>query len=236
MQFRGDGRSENTLRPLSCEFGTLQNCDGSAVWKSGQTSVLAAVHGPTAPRQSQYESSHGCIVSLVIKSGSGGCIYDTEWESFLTQQLSACIVRESYPRCAISIVLQIINDDGSVLAAALHAAVSALIDATIEMKYLPTAITCYSRVKTLPNSVDGTIALDPTNNEEESAQAVLLLVFLPNSDSLIGCYTTAALRQSSKQLIKCCKTAVLAIPALQAFWRLAIEKVTLQCYDPQALS
>ena len=236
MHLRGEGRSDNTLRPLSCEFGPLQNCDGSAIWKSGQTSVLAAVHGPTAPRQSQYESSHGCIVSLVIKSGSGGSVYDAEWESFLTQQLYACIVRESYPRCVISIILQIVNDDGSVLAAALHASVSALMNATIEMKYLPTAMTCFSRFKASNSSVDGTIALDPTNCEEESAQAVLLLVFLPNSDSLIGCYTTASLRRSSKQLINCCKIAALAIPAIQAFWHLSIEKVTLQSYQPQAMS
>ncbi len=232
MRLRDDGRSDNTLRPLSCEFGTLQNCDGSAVWKSGQTTVLAAVHGPIAPRQSQYESSSGCIVSLVIKSGSGGT-YDAEWESFLTQQLSACIVRESYPRCVISIILQIVHDDGSVLAASLHAAVSALLDATIEMKYLPTAVTCFNWNKTSENSANGAIMLDPTVNEEASAQSVLLLVFLPNSDSMIGCYTTASLRQSSKQLINCCKVTALAVPAIQAFWRLAIEKVTLQSVQPQ---
>ena len=231
MQLRGDGRSENTLRTLSCEFGTLQNCDGSAIWKSGQTSVLAAVHGPVAPRQSQYESSSSCIVSLAIKSGSG-VASDAEWESFLTQQLYACIVRESYPRCVISITLQIVNDDGSVLAASLHAAASALLDANIEMKYLPTAVTCFSWNKAATNSNKGPIVLDPTASEEETAQAVLLLVFLPNSDSLIGCYTTASLRHSSNQVIKSCKTAALAVPAIQAFWRLAVERLTIQCYQP----
>jgi exosome complex component RRP46 len=231
MHLRGDGRSDNTLRTLSCEFGTLQNCDGSAVWKSGATSVLAAVHGPIAPRQSQYESSSGCIISLVIKSGSGGAS-DAEWESFLTQQLNACIVRESYPRCVISIILQIVNDDGSVLAAALHAAASALIDANIEMKYLPTAVTCFTWKNTATTSAHGTIVLDPTINEEESAQAVILLVFFPNSDSLIGCYTTASVRQSSNHFISSCKIAALAVPAIQAFWRLAIEKVTLQSCQP----
>ena len=235
MHRRGDGRSDNTLRTLSCEFGTLQNCDGSANWKSGQTSVLAAVHGPIAPRQSQHESSSGCIVSLVIKFGSGGAC-DTEWESFLTQQLNACIVRESYPRCVISIILQIVNDDGSTLAASLHAAASALLDANIEMKYLPTAITCFNWNKSAATSSNGTIVLDPTISEEESAQAVIVLVFFPSSDLLIGCYTTASLRQSSNQLISSCKIAALAVPAIQAFWRLAIEKVTLQSYHPQSLT
>jgi exosome complex component RRP46 len=235
MNFRGDGRSDNTLRALFCEFGTLQNCDGSAIWKSGQTSVLAAVHGPIAPRQSQNESSSGCIVSIVIKSGNGGTS-DVEWESFLTQQINECIVRESYPRCVISIILQIINDDGSILAASLHAAASALLDANIEMKYLPTAIACFSRNKSTSTSTNNTIALDPNTNEEESAQSVILFVFLPSSGSLIGCYTTASLRHSSNQLISCCKIAALAVPAVQSFWRLAIEKVTLQSYHSQSIS
>jgi ribonuclease PH len=235
MHFRGDGRSDNTLRSLSCELGTLQNCDGSAIWKSGQTSVLASVHGPIAPRQSQYELSRDCIVSLVVKSGSGGSS-SVEWESFLTQQLNICIVRDSYPRCVISIVIQIVNDDGSVVSASLHAAVSALLDANIELKYLPTAVTCFTRSSIATISANDTVVLDPTMNEEELAQSVILLVFLPNCDSLIGCYTTASLRQSSNQLISCCKTAALTVPAIQAFWRLAIEKVTLQSYHSQSTS
>jgi 3' exoribonuclease family, domain 1 len=268
MYQRPDGRSENTIRPLSCEFGTLQNCDGSAVWKSGRTSVLVAVHGPVAPRQPQYESSTGCLVSVVIKSNnnsmSTSSTYNTEWETFLTQQLTACIIRELYPRCVISVMVQILHDDGSVLATALHAAVSALLDATIEMKYLPTAVTCFRgynggggfgggamgiTTTTGSNSVNnnsnsGTpttrmsaICLDPTFDEEQSASAVLVLVFVPkhvnnnkhDEDELfIGCFTTtASMRQSTKALIQCGTSASSAVPAIQAFWRLAIEQVTL---------
>jgi exosome complex component RRP46 len=245
MSLRSDGRSENALRPISCELGVLQNCDGSATWKSGRTSILAAVHGPTAPRQSQFESSIGCIVSVVMKSGRIGTncgSYDTEWESFLTQQLAACIVKESYPRCVISIILQIINDDGSVLAAALHAAVSALLDAAIEMKYLPTAATCYCEKYSAPtppmstSTTTSIIILDPTVDEEKSAQAVIVLVFLPKADSLIGCYTTASMRLSAKQLINCCVIASRAVPAIQAFRRLTVEKVTEASYHIQESS
>lgn len=228
---RSDGRSENTLRPLSCELGSLTNCDGSAVWKSGHTSVLAAVHGPIAPRQVQHESAAGCVVSVVIKSGNNaalssnnnGTMYDPEWESFLTQQLTACIVTENYPRSVISIILQIVNADGSVLAAALHAAVSALMDAGIDMKLLPTAVTC---------CYDGdTIQLDPSLEEEQASHAVLVVVFAPNSNGLLlGCHTTASMRQSVVQVLNCCTTAARAVPAIQAFWRLAIEKVTREAY------
>ena len=222
MNDRSDGRSENSLRPISCEFGALKNCDGSAIWKAGHTSVLAAVHGPITPRQSQHESMCGCIVSVVIKSNNA--MYDPEWELFLTQQLTACIVTESYPRCIINVILQITNSDGSVLAVALHAAVSALMDASIEMNYLPTAVSCYV--------ANGKIQLDPTNDEEQNAQSVLVLVFYPdrNDDLLLGCYTTASIQQSTKNILNCCSNASRAVPAIQAFWRLAMEKVTQESF------
>jgi exosome complex component RRP46 len=224
---RLDGRSENTLRPLSCELGSLHNCDGSAIWKSGSTAVLAAVHGPIAPRQASHESSAGCVVSLVIKTNatnasSSNQMYDPEWEDFLTQQLAACIVTESYPRCVISIVLQILNADGSVLAVALHAAVSALMDAGIDMHLLPTAVTCSC-------ASDGSMQLDPSYEEEQSSQGVIVFVFSPDqSHGMLGCYTTASLQQSTVQLLQCCSTCQRAVPAIQAFWRLAMEKVAQQ--------
>lgn len=218
---RSDGRSENTLRPLSCELGSLKNCDGSAIWKSGHTAVLAAVHGPIAPRQAQLESSTGCVVSVVIKSGIGN-MYDPEWESFLRQQLTASIVTENYPRTVISVVLQILNADGSVLGAALHAALSALMDAGIDMQLLPTAVTCF---------YDGdSIQLDPSVEEEQAAQSVLVLVFSPKNNGLLGCHTTASMQQSVVQFLNCCTTAARAVPAIQAFWRLAIEKETRESH------
>jgi exosome complex component RRP46 len=231
MNTRLDGRLENTLRPLSCEFGSLQNCDGSAIWKSGRTSVLAAVHGPIAPRQTQYESSSGCIVSVVIKTGTSSAVYTAEWELFLTQQLTACIVTKSYPRSVVSVILQVMDADGSVLAAALHAAVSALVDAAIDMKYLPIAVTICGNV---PTASTLTFQLDPTLDEEQDAPAVLVLVFDPNKDEvLLGCYTTASMRQSVAQVLRCCSVASRVVPTIQAFWRLAVEKVTQESYNLQ---
>jgi exosome complex component RRP46 len=231
MSLRSDGRSENTLRPISCEWGSLQNCDGSAIWKSGETAVLAAVHGPIAPRQAQCESASGGIVTVVLKGDMTATV--TEWESFLQQQLTACVVSESYPRCVISVVLHILSDDGSVLAVALHSAVSALMDASIDMKYLPTAVSCYyDGTDVSRNSISAPmVQLDPTLEEEQSAQAVYVLIFYPqppNSDDVIvGCYTTASMRLSVTTFLHCCKTASRAVSAVQAFWRLAIEKVTM---------
>lgn len=43
---RGDGRTNNQLRPLACELGLLHRADGSARFSHGGTSVLVAVNGP----------------------------------------------------------------------------------------------------------------------------------------------------------------------------------------------
>jgi ribonuclease PH len=227
----------HALRPLSCELGCLQSCDGSALWKSGGggTSVLAAVHGPVAPRQQQQQQNGAaaaaaseCQISVVIiqsSSSGGGDGYHREWEVFLSRQLQGCVVTEKYPRSVVSVVLQILNADGSVLAAVLHAAVSALQDAGIDVKFLPTAVTCY----VTPNR---TIRLDPSADEEQAAQAVLVLVLHPKSVSssdplLLGCHTTSAMKLTTQQVLQCVTVAAKAVPAITAFWRLVVEqKVT----------
>lgn len=231
MSSRCDGRqSESTLRALSCELGTLRNCDGSAVWKSGHTAVLASVHGPIAPRQTHNEDASACLVSVVFRANASVMgnsttstnSNDPEWEDFLTKHLTACIVRQNYPRCVISVILQVLNSDGSVLAVAFHAAVSALMDAGIDMKILPTAVTCCS-------CTDGIIRLDPSYEEEQTAQGVFVFVFSPRDSSgglLLGCQTSASLRQSVVKMLQCCTMASRVVPVIQAFWRLAMEKAT----------
>lgn len=180
---RPDGRtSHHTLRPLSCELSTLSQSDGSALWKSGATHVLASVHGPLAPRQPHWETDH-TLVSLLIKSGGLGASsslgeqHHREWEDVLTKVVTGCLEASSQrQRCVVQIVLQIISADGSVLAACLHAALSALMDAGLELSYLPTAVTCRiingstvssSSSSSSSSSTSRCIQLDPTAEEEE---------------------------------------------------------------------
>jgi len=238
---RSDGRSENTLRPLQCELGGLQHCDGSAEWKSGSTSVLCAVHGPTAPRSLQHEHAAQCRISVVIQSGAGvSATYEREWEDFLRHQLEACIVTSQYPRCTISVVLHILTADGSVLAACWHAAVSALMDAGIDLRGLPVAVTICTPQNTDKNGSGSSTAnnnaplpqlqLDPVAEEEQEAdRGVLVVILLSDKQKvqLLGCHSSNSLRQSPAQILAAVTAAARAVPAVHAFWRLAVEqKVT----------
>jgi exosome complex component RRP46 len=213
---RPDGRELSSLRPLSCELSTLKNADGSSSWKSGSTHVLAAVHGPIAPRAAQHEKPDATL-SVLLKSGNDNL---QEWELLLTNVLTSSIQISAYPRSVIQIVLQIVQEDGSVLAACLHAAVSALMDAGIHMMFLPTATTCLV-------TNDGIIQLDPIREEEQIGSVVVLVT---SSDStLLGSYTSK-LNTSLDTLLQCLQVAFRARSAVIAFWRLVIEqKTTREC-------
>ncbi|KAI2488627.1 polyadenylation-dependent snoRNA 3'-end processing [Fragilaria crotonensis] len=131
--FRPDGRSSGgSLRPLSCEVSPLQRADGSALWKSRSTHVLAAVYGPIAPQRPSVEKSDSAVISIIFNGRR-------EYESLLQTVLEGCICVEEYARCVIEVVLQTIRDDGSVLSCAVHATVAALMDAGIAMTRMPLA-------------------------------------------------------------------------------------------------
>ena len=239
MGRRVDGRaSEGTLRPLSCELSTLHNADGSALWKSGSTHVLAAIHGPLAPMNMSKEEQERAIVSVVIKSGGRQDKTEYEWGEFLGNVLSSCIDREQYPRSVVEIVLQIIQADGSLLSCMLHAAVAALMDAGVELLYAPVATTCllYDPLMfqaagsgVIPSS---SVFLDPCRAEEEEPNTSVMVLVNESShpEKILGIHTIGH-GVSLETTLACLTVAASAGPAIVAFWRLAVEqKVSRECH------
>lgn len=188
-----DGSTSATLRPLSCELSCLHRSDGSSLWKSGSTHVMASVYGPVAPRLPMQEQGDQAVVSVLLKSTSTSAstssstttmLVEREWEQLLTSVLSACIDTKAYARTVVEVVLQVIQDDGSVLAAALHAAVAALMDAGVAMTNLPVATTFLvvpeqsslsSSDNNNNNDQETLILLDPSAEEERYATVLVLV-------------------------------------------------------------
>ena len=207
-----DGSSNASLRPLSCELSCLHRADGSALWKSGSTHVMAAVYGPIAPRIPMQEEDQA-IVSVLFQtshnsssskaSGSSSTSIEgleQEWENLMTSVLSACIDTKQYARTVVEIVLHVIQDDGSVLAAALHAAVAALMDAGVAMTNLPVATTFLvisddSDSSSCGGGNDGKdddralILLDPSAEEEGNASILVLVTENENSSRLLATHS-----------------------------------------------
>mmetsp|Transcript_645 Transcript_645/g.1476 ORF Transcript_645/g.1476 Transcript_645/m.1476 type:complete len:232 (-) Transcript_645:80-775(-) len=217
---RPDGRANAaTLRPLSCELSCLQRPDGSALWKSGSTHVLCAVYGPVAPQNPALETDTESMVSVVIKSGNlGNTDYlENELSEFLTQVLSACIDTTLFPRCVIEVVLQIIQSDGSLLASLLHASVAALMDAGVDLLYLPVATTCLV-------AKNSQILLDPSEAEEQAEPTLLCLVNPHDKPDKVLASHTVGSGTSLEDLLKCLQISQKACSAIPAFWRLAMEQ------------
>ncbi|PIA29250.1 hypothetical protein AQUCO_06100041v1 [Aquilegia coerulea] len=170
---RVDGRTLNQLRPLTCSRNVLNRAHGSARWSQGDTIVLAAVYGPKAGTRKD-ENPEKASVEVIWKPKSGLIgKEERECEMILRRTLQSICLRTVNPNTTTSIILQVINDDGSLLPCAINAATAALVDAGIPLKHLAVAIACGIEER-------GSVLLDPTKLEEQKMDAFSCLVF-PNS-------------------------------------------------------
>uniref|UniRef100_A0A7R9WYS2 Uncharacterized protein n=1 Tax=Craspedostauros australis TaxID=1486917 RepID=A0A7R9WYS2_9STRA len=242
QQRRFDGRpNAGTLRPLSCELSCLANADGSALWKSGSTHVLAAVQGPIVPMSANLPNDDPSnIVSVILKSGeessmlmtattsdtttsSSSVMLEAEWQNLLTNVFSSALDVPSLSkrvagaaRIKIQIVFHIIQSNGSTVSCLLHAGVAALMDAGIDLLYMPIATTCL---------VATSVRLDPTS-EEECEDNTTLVVMVHRSTGHYACcgsHVVGGRGLTMQQYQRCHQLAKKACPAVVAFWRLMVE-------------
>lgn len=105
---RRDGRSDNQIRPLAAEQGILNRADGSARFLQGNTSVLAAVYGPAPAKVARLEKADAATVDVNFKPESGiTSPADAERELLLRRSLEEVVLRSRYPRCVVSVVIQV---------------------------------------------------------------------------------------------------------------------------------
>lgn len=170
---RVDGRSPNQLRPLACSHNVLNRAHGSASWSQGETKVLAAVYGPKAGTKKNENPEKACIeVIWKPKTGQIGKP-EKEYEMILKRTLQSICILTVNPNTTTSLIVQVVNDDGSLLPCAVNAACAALVDAGIPLKHLSVSICCCL-------AESGYVILDPTKLEEQKMKAFAYLVF-PNS-------------------------------------------------------
>eukprot|EP00898_Chlorokybus_atmophyticus_P005150 jgi/Chlat1/5636/Chrsp369S05386 len=167
---RRDGRTASQLRPMDCRRGLLSRADGSARWSQGKTTVLAAVYGPRG-LPAKRENAETAVLEVLVKpqTGTGGPA-DRELEQFIRGTLTHIVLLSLHPRTGISVVLQVVNDDGSVLVCAINAACAALVDAGVPLKGILAAASCFY-------DSQGALSLDPDQKESQSARAELCLTF-----------------------------------------------------------
>ncbi|PRP77344.1 exosome component 5 [Planoprotostelium fungivorum] len=177
-EHRTDRRKPAQFREMSAEQGILNRADGSARFVQGHTSVVASVYGPMEVRQKKKEIMDRAyleITLLPINGVAGG--RERDMEVMLKDAFDGVILAALHPRTCISVVVQVVQDAGSLLSVALNAITLALLDAGISMNSLLASSTCAVRA--------GVLLMDPTEEEEKSSEVLFDFGISNTSENIV---------------------------------------------------
>ncbi|XP_048836041.1 exosome complex component RRP46 [Brienomyrus brachyistius] len=154
------------LRKFGCEQSLLSRPDGSSSFVQGDTSVLAGVYGPAEVKISKEIYDRATLeVMIQPKVGLSG-VRERAQEHCVRQTCEAALMSTLHPRSSLSLILQIVHDDGSLLSCCLNAACMALMDAGLPMSCLFCGVTCAI-------DQDDHIVTDPTSQQEKESRALM---------------------------------------------------------------
>jgi len=164
---RVDERADDETRVLSCKTGVLSKSQGSCEFSLSNTSVLCSVHGPAESKNVRKELIDRSYIEVFLKpvQGQQGS-KERDHEATIQGILNEVCKTENFPRTVITVTLQVISSDGSLLSCAVLAAIGALMDAGIPMYAIPSASSC-----AITN--DGRLVLDQDENEELNAKGTV---------------------------------------------------------------
>jgi exosome complex component RRP46 len=178
--------------------------------------VLVAVFGPL-PIGSKKAQIDKATVEVIFKSESGQSThYDGEQSSLVRSTVEAMILRALHPRTMISVIVQVLSSDGSLLAAAINAASLALVDAGIQCSDMLAAVT-------LAEDADGRVLVDPTRDEAAAATNLLTAAFGAKHSGVV-LSDTRGLFASTAAYLERTVQARTACTSLLGFFRLLLKQ------------
>lgn len=140
---RIDGRRSTEVRKIRCGLGALTRADGSAYYEQGNTRVLAAVYGPRDPGVASSDDNAGvdvrCEFSTALFAtasrarGWKGDRRSLAAARVLSRAYRSVIVPKHTRSSRIDVYVQVLQDDGAVLSAAINAGSLALVNAGVPM-------------------------------------------------------------------------------------------------------
>lgn len=178
--FRVDGRKQYELRSIAIQLGGSQDtaADGSAQITQGLTIVSATVFGPREARTGGNALHDRASVNVEVSLAPWGSMERrrrnrgdrrlVEFASSIKSTFEPVIHTHLYPRSQIDIFVQVHQQDGGVLPAAINASTLALLDAGIAMQDFVASVSC---------GIHSTSAmLDLSNTEEQDLPHVTVAV------------------------------------------------------------
>ncbi|KAI1334597.1 ribosomal protein S5 domain 2-like protein [Xylariaceae sp. FL0016] len=194
---RVDGRRWNELRRQHGQIRTQAAADGSSYLEMGNTKVMCVVAGPSEDKRkgagqgasgaSTTTGNNAADVSVNIvvagfssvdrKRRGRGDKRIQELQTTISSALASTLHTHLYPRSTISVSLNVLSQDGSLLAALINAATLALVDAGVPMTDYLVASTAGS-TSSYAAADDKADPLIDLNNQEEQELPFLTLATL----------------------------------------------------------
>ncbi|KAL0218485.1 hypothetical protein P9112_004138 [Eukaryota sp. TZLM1-RC] len=179
---RVDGRRSLEVRNITFSLGSISNADGSVTYSQGNTKLLVSVFGPKEASR-RRDVLHD-TVSVKVEFGQSlfasgekrerrrSDRFSTELSMQIKSIVQNQVIASRYPKSEIVVSIQLLQSDGSVLAAAINATTLALIDAGIAINDF--IVACSG------GFIGKDILLDLTSQEESGPCLSVVLSFAPS--------------------------------------------------------
>jgi exosome complex component RRP41 len=181
---RVDGRKLDELRPIKMVAQVLSRPDGSAYVEHGKNKVYAAVYGPRELHPRHLSLPDRARIRVVYRMATfsvndrkrpNPSRREHEISKVIREALEPALFVEEYPRTGIDIFIEVVQADGGTRTASINAAALALADAGIPLRSLPVACAI--------GKIDGKIALDLNDVEDQKGEADLPMAYLPLNEN-----------------------------------------------------
>ncbi|KAL0248570.1 hypothetical protein GEMRC1_003806 [Eukaryota sp. GEM-RC1] len=182
---RADGRRPTEVRSISYLLGSVSNADGSCTFSQGNTKLIVSIFGPKETSRKRdvlhdtvnvrVEFGQSLFAQGEKRERRRSDRFSIEISNHIRSIVQNQVLASRYPKSEVVVSVQLLQSDGSVLAAAINATTLALIDTGIALQDF--VVACSAGI------VRNTILLDLTQQEEVGPCSFLTLSMRPNEDS-----------------------------------------------------
>ena len=217
---RRGGRGNEEHRKVFLKTNVIGQAKGSAYLEQGGTKVMVGVYGPREVSHRKDFSMKGQLTAelkfapfaCVERRGHQADAEEDELGIILGEALSSTVCLHRYPKSCIEVFVTVLEDDGSVLAAALTASGLALANAGVHMFDLIVG-------SAVSLGEDNQLRVDPERGEGwgSGVKGELTIGLLPTLDQVVACLAEGRLPQSTlaSALASASSTASALLPLVQ---------------------
>ncbi|XP_066155731.1 exosome complex component RRP46 [Euwallacea fornicatus] len=201
---------------LKCKLGLLSRSDGSAFFVEGESAVIASVHGPVEVKMKKMlidKASIECCYRPKAESG----VQDRYRESVIKNICETAIAAVLYPRAAVILNIQEMQDRGQLVSCAINATCMACLDSGIAMKFIFGAVSVY-----LNKAEEFTFSPPISEND---LKATFVFVFNNTSGKIVASHTEGSFTaEQFKEALSLCKKQSIGVFQFIKMSLLAIDK------------